>query len=50
MNEKQGTVKRFLVGALWIMMLAFAGSVVAHDGPLDEKGCHRDNRDYYHCH
>ncbi len=50
MNGEQRYLKHFLLRTLWVVMLAFTGSVAAHDGPLDENGCHKDSRDYYHCH
>ena len=45
-------IGRMLRPALLVVMLVAAALATAHDGgpPLDEAGCHKDDRGYYHCH
>lgn len=36
--------------ALLLSATGFSGGVVAHDGDVDEEGCHLDDEGRRHCH
>ena len=40
----------FLVLVMIFASMYISSSVVAHEGPVDEDGCHLDKKERKHCH